>query len=55
MKMSGMKQKLQRSYSTPAPSTTLDCDLKLTGISVGLNPELKYSKSLQEDSPKTGK
>lgn len=50
--MSSSKQKLQRSFSTP--SSVLDCDLKLRGKSVGLTPELKYSKSLQEDSPTTG-
>ena len=55
--MSSSKQKLQRSFSTPSSSSSnsvLDCDLKLRGKSVGLTPELKYSKSLQEDSPVTG-
>ena len=55
--MSSSKQKLQRSFSTPSASSStsgLDCDLKLRGKSVGVTPELKYSKSLQEDSPSNG-
>ena len=55
--MSSSKQKLQRSFSTPSSSSSssgLDCDLKLRGKSVGVTPELKYSKSLQEDSPSAG-
>ena len=41
--MGSIKPKLTRSFSTPSP---LNCDLSLTGVSLGVNNKLENSKSL---------